>query len=553
MRHTRKLIAVLTSAALALSACGNDDENSTEAIDASSIPVADYLELDRDEIQDGGSLTTAIGEISDQQNPFHANGTAYTSTLWSWYNPVLLLSTPEGEVSPNPDYLTDISDAEEDGNTVVTYTINDQAEFNDGTPIDWRAFETTWLINNGESDDYVPSSTDGYEQIADVSAGDNEKEAVVTFDGLYPWWETMFSYIAHPALADPANYNSYVQEVHPEWGAGPFKVENVDFNRGEATFVPNEQWWGNEPKLDRRVFRQMETQAAINAFRNGEIDATGVADRDRYSNVQDMSGIEIRVGRATRNSLYLLNGSSDILQDITVREAVATALDREQLSKIWFQGLPYSETPPGSFTLYSFQDDYEDNFSAVASYDPDKAAELLDEAGWTEDGEYRSKDGKPLTLRYALVGESEQTNADARATQQMLGEVGINLEITTFPSSEFSRIWESKDYDIFPMGFSSSAADGVSSFGQLYLSDSGLNASDTGTPELDAKIREMQKLSTKEEQTERANELEKEALALFGIIPMTNGADIVAIKEGLANYGPMGFGRVPIENIGWKA
>ena len=52
-------------------------------------------------------------------------------------------------------------------------------------------------------------------------------------------------------------------------GAGPYKVERSDFNRQTVTFVPNEKWWGEDPKLDKFTYRQLEPQAAINAFEAG--------------------------------------------------------------------------------------------------------------------------------------------------------------------------------------------------------------------------------------------------------------------------------------------
>ncbi|MBV7281840.1 ABC transporter family substrate-binding protein [Corynebacterium sp. TAE3-ERU30] len=549
---TKKLVAVLSASALALAACGDDGSGSVSTTDGAGVPDADFNEQDRDNLKDGGTLTTAIGEISEQQNPFHADGTLYSTIMWSWYNPMTVHYSPEGEWSTDPNYILDVKEEEEDGKTKLTYEINEDATFNDGTPIDWRAWETTWKINEGKDEAYTPSSTDGYEQITSVEKGETDKEAVVTFAGTYPWWQGLFNFIAHPELANPDNYNSYLKEVHPEWGAGPFKIEDVDFQNGNATFVRNEKWWGDTAKLDKRVFRQMESQAAINAFKNGEIDAVSASSRSDYAAVKDLADTEIYVGRAPKNTLFLLNGESDILKDIKVREAFAKGLDREQLADIWYQGLPAKLENPGSFIFYPFQKDYEDNFEAVAGYHPEEAKQILDEAGWTEGADgIREKDGEKLTLRYVLVGESDLVKSSAQATQQMLKNIGIDISIDVRPSSEFSKTLQSKNYDIFPMGFSSSDPYGVAYFGQTYRSDSQLNRSNTGTPELDEKIAELQKLPTREEQIKRSNELEKEALARYGILPINTALGVSAVKSGLANVGPMAFGDVPIENIGW--
>ena len=220
-KFSRALVASVATAALFLSACGGESSNgeaAQEVQNKDSIAPSDIKETPRDQIQDGGELTSAIGELSEQQNPFHADGTAYTNQVWYWYNPQIALFDGEGHYQPNPSYVENVVDEEIDGNTVVTFDLVEEAKFNDGTDIDWTAFETTWKINSSQGEAYTPSSTDGYERISSVEQGDSAKQVKVTFDGTYPWWEGLFNMVAHPALAEPDNYNDYVAKLHPEWG-----------------------------------------------------------------------------------------------------------------------------------------------------------------------------------------------------------------------------------------------------------------------------------------------------------------------------------------------
>lgn len=90
-------------------------------------------------------------------------------------------------------------------------------------------------------------------------------------------------------------------------------------------------------------------------------------------------------------------------------------------------------------------------------------------------------------------------------------------------------------------------------FNQIYGSDSELNKSATGTAELDRKIEELQQISSGDEQIARANELESEALQLYGVFPTMTRPAIVAVKTGLVNYGPTFFGTIRKEDVGWKA
>ena len=559
----KSAIAAVASAALILSGCsGGDSGSSGSSGDGASAPGEElevslegaYNEQDRESLAKGGELTLALTELSEQQNPFQADGTLYTNHVWQYYNPQITLFDGTGEFEPNNDYLTDVTEETVDGKTVVTYTIRDEAEYNDGTPIDWKAFEHTWKYSNGENEELNVSSTDGYELIESVEAGENDKQAVVTFKQEYAWWQGLFGFLLPPQVDSAETYNEgYINELHPEWGAGPYKVDNADFNNGTVSFVPNEKWWGDEPLLDRVTFRQMESQASINAFKAGEVDATGVATKDRLASVEDMDGIEIRTAMRPSNILITLNSESPKLGDIKVREAIMTGIDRAQLAEIRFNGIGYEEELPGSFTLYQTQEGYEDVFGELVQFDVEKAKSLLDEAGWAEGSDgIREKDGETLTLNYVLLGDDPNARASASATQKMLRDIGVDLQVQERPTSDFSKVITERSFDVFPMGFSSTDPFGVAYFGQMYNSDSELNRSGTGTEELDAQIEELQNIGDPDEQIARANELEKEALGKYGIMPFANGPDMVAVSDPkLANYGAYSFATVGVEDIGY--
>ena len=551
-------VATMATLALALSACGGSSSDSASGSGEAQVevkPSGDYNEKSRDELKDGGTLTLPIGEITEQQNVFHANMTSDTRSVWSWYNPQIALFDGEGNYTANPDYISEVKDEEKDGNTVVTFTIRDEAKYNDDTPIDWKAFENTWKMNNGEQEGNQVNSTGGYERITSVEAGANDKEAVVTFDGVYPWWQGLFNQLLHPAINTTELYNeAYLNKLHPEYGAGPFKVENADFNGGTVTFVPNEKWWGDAPKLEKVTYRQMESQATINAFQAGEIDAASVSTKNNMTIAKGMGdAIDIRAAMLPANYLLTLNSEAPALKDEKVREGIMTGIDRTQLAAVRFNGLGYTEELPGSLVMFGTQEGYQDNFSEVVSFDKDKAKSLFEEAGYTANSEgIMEKDGQPLSIRYVSTGDSEMVKSTAAALQKMLRDVGVDMQVEERPSSDFSKIMSEKDFDIIASGFRSTDPFGPAYFNQTYASDSELNKSGTGSAELDKKIAELQKLPTSEEQTKRANELEKEAFGHFGLMPYANGADMQGVKKGLANIGALGFAVIPKEDIGWE-
>ena len=549
------VVAVVAATSLMLSGCTSDKKNVDygPAATVEIKPNGDYNPLERDQIQDGGELTLPILEVPEQSNSLHGNAIVDGTTLWRWYNPQMTLADGDGTWHPNPAYLTNVKDEEVDGKTVVTYDINPDAVFNDDTPIDWRAFETMWKFSNAENPDVVANSTDGYDQIESVTAGESDKQAVVTYKQAYPWWQALFDRVLHPSVADAQTFNEgYLKNPHPEWGAGPYKVDKFDYNSGTATFVPNEKWWGEKPKLDKVTYRQMESQATINAYQAGEVDAVELTNKDHLAVAKTVKDTTLRGTLRPSNYLVTLNAKTPTLEDVKVREAVFTGLNRETLAQVRFNGMDYKEDLPGSFALFQNQKGYQDNFGGLVTYDQDKAKQLLDEAGWAEGGDgIREKDGKKLTLRYVTFGDSQLAKSTAAAMQKMLKDIGVDLQVEERPSSDFSRVIAEREFDVLTSGFTSYDPYGVAYFKQVYASDSELNKSGTGTPEMDQKIAELQQLPTQEEQIERANELEKEALQQYGIMPYVNGPQLYATKDGLANYGSYAFALVPKENIGW--
>ncbi|GGF29786.1 peptide ABC transporter substrate-binding protein [Microbacterium sorbitolivorans] len=561
--------ALLAASSLVLAACSADDEANKPSGDkgGDSAPAAveakpDNNPVDRADMKQGGTVVSAIGEITTQLNALHNDGSANTMTLWTWYNPQVMLMTPEGEVYENPAYLSDRTVEEVDGNTVVTYTFTDEATFNDGTPMDWKTIEATWRVQSGEGD-YQPNSTDGYRQIASVEKGETDKQAVVTFKGTFAWVDALFQQVIHPdAAKDAKTFNeSYINEPHPEWGAGPYTIGTWDADKGTVTFVPNEKWWGDEPMLDERTFRVMEATATINAFKAGEIDMVATASADRLAQVADMDGVKTYRAPDVANALLQFNANTPALSDINVRKAAMLAIDREQIKEVNFQGLDWEEPPAGSFNLYPFQEGYEDSFAAAGyEFNSDESATLLDEAGWTmgDDG-IREKDGEKLSFGYTTFGDDPTSEAIARVIQQQLKAVGIELNIENHPSSEFATVVNEGDWDTVIMRFTSSDPFGVMWMCQIYCMDQGLNLSDTSDETFDSRIHEqVEALPTAEEQIPAAMKLEAELMSeSWGIMPVYNGPIIATAKEGLANMSPEPysgldmFGVQPVENFGW--
>ena len=517
----------------------------------------------RDQIKDGGTATFPVAEVGPDFNYFSVNGnTTYMKWFWLCYNSAVVpfrCNATASKFEPDPNFVDSSSVKEVDGKEVVTINIAEKATFNDGTPIDWRAVEAEWTVNNGKNSDYTPASTDGWSQVESVTKGDNDKQAIITFSQPYYPYEALVGFL-HPSAATPEVFNNgWKMNPHNEWGCGPFVVDSVD--EAQITFKRNPKWWGDVAKLESITFKQMEAQAQFNAFKNGEIDATELGQQgtgEMLSNFQGMDKVEIRRSDSKSIACLEVNTTRDVLSNIEVRKALMQCINTETILGIVYQGVNWKEDRLSSLSILPWMDGYEDNLpqdvSANITADAQIAAakKTLEDAGYElgSDG-YYAKGGKQVAFGFTAIGDSNVTKNRAAAIQKMAKDAGMNITIDNKPSSDFSKTLVGGQWDVFLLGWSSSSAT-YNNGGQLFGSTSESNFTHAGSKELDAKFLAVTGIEDHAKQMKAFNEAEKEALKSYAFIPLYSGADVIVCKKGLANWGPALLLDIVTENVGWE-
>ena len=297
----------------------------------------------------------------------------------------------------------------------------------------------------------------------------------------------------------------------------------------------------------------MEDSAAINAFKNGQIDAVSVGSKDRLAQVAGQPGTEIRKSASLQIDFFTLNGTTPSSPTSGCERRSSRPSTARRSSRSSSRASDYTADPAGSMNLLPFQEGYHDDFGQVVRFDPEQAKKDLDAAGWTvgPDG-VRVKDGQPLEFSYVNTGDDPIGKAIAGATAAMLKNVGVKLDIRQVPSSDFSKIIAGKQFDLFYSGESGGRPYGIAFICQLYCSDTQFIKSGVNDPANDALVRSVNTLPTAQEQFARAAEAEAAAFKTFGVMPAVNLPDIEAVKTGLANYGPGRYFSTTPENIGWQ-
>ena len=554
-RRTLLGAAAATTTVGLLAACGGSkkedkvkapgkDAKSEELYNINSHPVSD--------LKQGGEVRIPLGSLGPDFNTYSTSGESYeTQIAMSSIRAAGLWNiTHLGKYELNKDFALSFKPAEEGGKDVVYIELNPKAKFNDGTPIDYKALQSTWKIRKSSDGDYNIISSGIYEYIESVeNNGDNFKVKVTMAKPYYPLNE-MFDAIFHPGMEDPKVFNDgFVNNPHPEFGCGPFKLADKGWNSTENTFtvVPNEKWWGEKPVLDRIIFRTLEDSAERAAFKNGEIDVASARTSTAYAEVKNVANAELRKGQRLFSGGLNLNPKR--IEDAKVRKAIFIGTNREALAKIRYQGLPWEEQLPGSRLYLPFQEYYEDNFPKADGDAKAAAQKILEDAGYKKDGEFYAKNGKQLSYKISIFGDDPVNNSMAQTFVQNMKELGINFSVNSRAASEFSKAIPARDYDTTFSGFGLTTADGTSATKQFYYSK---DNDGIGSEEIDKMIEQMLVIKDDKERNKKCNEIEKKHMDEISTVgTVFNGPDFMMCKKGLANYGPSLFQTTDWAKVGW--
>ncbi|SDX25432.1 peptide/nickel transport system substrate-binding protein [Arthrobacter sp. yr096] len=570
MKKYTTIGGVALAATLMLTACGGGTPSgpASQKAEEAGGDISKLISVNAKEAKDleqGGTVTLAVGSIGPDFNGFsNVGNSADTSAVMTPVNTAAISSGGiggcwkldfNGKAEPNKDFCEEVKSEVKDGKQTITIKVNDKATWNDGTPIDVKTFENTWKMLRGEDKSIDIVTAGNYAYVDSVKAGANDKEVIVTTtQPVYPL-DSLFFGLIHPAINTPDIFNTgFAGDMHPEWMAGPFKVENYDTTAKTVTMVPNDKWWGQKPVLEKVVWRQMEPSATIAAFKNGEIDAIDARTLGRYKQVEGTKDADVRRGQRLFAGGLNINAKKPALTDVAVRKAIFAAVDRKAIRDVRFNGLNWSEESSGSMMLMPFSEYYQDNYP-VKETGADAAKKVLTDAGYTaNDKGIMAKDGVPVSFKVTYFGDDPTQAATAQTLQKQLQAAGMDVAIDQRGDADFGKVVGTRDFDLTISGYTV-GPDATDAVKQFY--DSETNENGLGDAELDAEIKRLTTIADDAERNKAAMEVEKKHMEkYFSMGVLLNGPEIQFVHKGLANYGPSLFkslSNVPDwTTIGWE-
>lgn len=257
-------------------------------------------------------------------------------------------------------------------------------------------------------------------------------------------------------------------------GTGPFTFK--EWTPGnQLVLEANPQYWGGKPGVKSVTFKPVpENAARVIMLETGEADVIEKVPASEIERLKSNEEVQI-VSRPTNRVLYVgINTTVAPFDQVKVRQALNYAIDRETLVNKLYEGRVKMATAAVAAQTFGYSD------VGAYPYEPEKAKQLLKEAGVKEGTKFR------LILAANVI----QDRPAAEFVQNGLQKLGLDVELKILElGSYLETLKDPKTYDLFVRGASAATGDADSVLSDGLLSTSATNYSHYSNPEADKLIK----------------------------------------------------------------
>jgi peptide/nickel transport system substrate-binding protein len=418
------------------------------------------------ETTDAGDETQVlkIGWGADPQNlnPFVAlDEEAYT--IWAMTWDLLVNFNPE-DMSPT-EGIAESWEVSDDRRT-VTFTLADRT-WSDGEPI--TSEDVKWSLETlGGEGDLFTSYTNN---VTSIETPDDKTVVIETKRPDARIIGGLFIYILPEHVWGEVPLDEVTRTYQPELpmvGSGPYIV--TEFERGRILRLEvNPEWDGEQPEFDEIQFIKYGTEDAVErALMLGEVDMdleVQPATFERLGNEPNIETVRSNDPAYTELAFNLCSEENcpdaqfnPAVQDKTVRQAIGYAIDRTRVNEI--SALGTSFVANGILPSF-YKDFYEEPEQTYQPPDVELANQMLDDAGWEDNGdEPRTKGDQELSFDLYVRSESQSDIQASRLIAEMAAEIGVEFNVQVVSTGKLTELTVQKvdgvpapDFDTFVWGW----------------------------------------------------------------------------------------------------
>ncbi len=236
-------------------------------------------------------------------------------------------------------------------------------------------------------------------------------------------------------------------------GTGPFKWrQRVPGDHIELT--ANSDYFLAGPYLERVIYKYIpDLNVMYTQFVSGDIDIVGLQwiSADHYDEAKKLPGKVVAVASSSTVENFAFNLGKPVFQELAVRQAIYYAIDKKTIIDSLYYGLPRQTE-----TYMPMQSYYYNPSLPKHEYNPDKAKQLLDQAGWKPgpDG-IRQKNGVRLSFNNSTTVGNHLREQMQQFLQQSFQDIGIEMKIANLPPAVmWGEFWMMSKFDSSIVGIS---------------------------------------------------------------------------------------------------
>ncbi len=413
----------------------------------------------------GGQII--MGEVASSNmttfNPHFADNSPTQPVILQVFETLFGTDPRDGQYVP---LLANRWEIAEDGRT-YTFYLNEGVTFHDGTPLTTADVVLSFDAQGDETlgSSYTStfnSAVESYRAIDDMTfevVATDVLAQVVLFGNIFAPIVPAHIWADVPFDQWQTDGGSTGQDPARVVGTGYLKFVETNEGEGTSTFAKNENyWWANDvPRADEFIFATWpDDTAAIEALRAGAFDFYENVPPSDVESLQAEESIDVALYDTYSFSWYGYQLDPEKyanFTDVKVRQALFYAVDRQSMVDNIMLG--YAEVANGTQPILS-PAYAPDRIDTVYNFDPEKAAALLDEAGWTLNGDgLREKDGETLTFEIMYGAGSATTDQIAVALQDYWKAIGVtgNPTPVDFDTVLVPALVENYEFQMVLLGF----------------------------------------------------------------------------------------------------
>jgi len=455
-------------------------------IGASALVVAASVTLSgcagfEDETADVTSITVALVAEPATLDPLFDTNLPALNVFYNIYDQLTTIDETGAVV---PRLATEWTSNDE--LTEWVFTMRDDAEFSDGTPV--AASDVVFTYETAMAD--ATSNLGGYMTAIDSVEATGEYE--VTFELNTPFAPFDRQATLVPIIPE-ASYTELGASAfaNAPVGSGPYNVE--EWVKGDTiTLTRNDDYWGDKGDYETIIFTPVPDETTrANSVQSGDLDIA-LLGPSQVSSVTASDTVDVVDQQSNRVVYTGFNSTAAWLDDVNVRKAIDLAIDRTAISDDLLNGSvePTSQlVAPASFG-------YDDSIAAT-EYDPEEAAALIAASGY---------DGSAITLSYPTTG-LPQIDQIAQAVGSYLEAAGLTVTLDGQEAGTYSGNWFAAALPgVYLFAFAPSVMDAnlpltmlTATGGQGYASNPEIDqllTDQIGEPDADARAADISGIST---------------------------------------------------------